>query len=100
MKSSHQELPPHTELQPAESMSNAAALTRQQAFALNGLIQAVQEIHHQSRQIKEIARVAREQAETGAPQDASWAEASASAADTLNELAENLRKSIQLFRTK
>ncbi|WP_334108107.1 hypothetical protein [Methylobacillus sp.] len=45
MKSSHQELPPHTEQQPAESMSNAAALTRQQAFALNGLIQAVQEIH-------------------------------------------------------
>ena len=49
---------------------------------------------------QEIVRTAREQAETGAPQDASWAEASASAADTLNELAENLRKSIQLFRTK
>lgn len=101
MKPPHQELSNHTEKQPADCISpDAAAFTQQKVSALNGLIEAVHEIHHQSRQIKEIARTARDQAETGASQDTTLTETSASAANTLNELAKTLRKSIQLFRMK
>ena len=101
MEPQHQNLPRHTEQQLADSISpDAAALAQQKTFALNELVQAAQEIHHQSRQIKEIARVARERAEAGAHHDMSLTEASISATNTLNELAETLRKSMQLFRTK